>query len=79
MTNDDFDLDYAEQQIALRDTLAWDDIYALATRQARESGIAQLILERSRADYELIDGRTPDALRIERLRGAKVHVILDWG
>lgn len=78
MTDADFDAQYAEQQLALRDTIAWDDIYARACRQARDSGFAQLILERGSADYKLIDGRASSALRIARLRGAKIHVILDW-
>ena len=78
MTDADFDIEYAEQQLAFRDTTAWDDIYARACRQAQDSGFAQLILERGPADYELVDGSTHGALGIARLRGAKVHVILDW-
>ena len=78
MTDADFDAEYAEQQLALHDTIAWDDIYARACRQAHASGFAQLILERGPAEYELVDGHAPDALELRRLRGAKVHVILDW-
>ena len=78
MTDANFDAEYAEQQLALEDTIAWDDIYARACRRARDSGFAQLILERGPSDYELVDGRAPDALQTARLHGAKVHVILDW-
>lgn len=78
MTDADFDAQYAEQQLALRDTIAWDDIYARACRRARDSGFAQLILERGPTDYELLDGSKLSALKVRRLRGAKVHVILDW-
>ena len=77
MTDADFDGEYAEQQLALEDTIAWDKIYAQACRQALDSGFAQLILERGPADYELVDGHAPDALRLPRLRVAKIHVILD--
>jgi len=79
MTDAAFDIEYAEQQIALRDTIVWDDIYARACRQARDTGFAQLILERGPGDYRLIDGASPHALKLRRLRGAKTHVILDWG
>lgn len=75
MTTDD--LAYEAQQIAMHDTLAWDDIYERATAQARDTGFAQLILERGPDDYELIDGSDPTALRVERLTGAKINVILD--
>ena len=78
MTDAAFDLEYAEQQIALRDTQAWDDIYARACRQAHATGFAQLILERGPADYRLVDGSSPNALKLRSLRGAKIHVILDW-
>ena len=78
MTDADFDIEYAEQQLALHDTIAWDETYARACRQARDSGYAQLILEHGPANYELIDGGAPDALHLDRLHGAKVHVILDW-
>ena len=78
MTDADFDAEYAEQQLALRDTIAWDEIYARACRQARDSGFAQLILERGSAAYQLNDGRASSALKIARLHGAKVHIILDW-
>ena len=78
MTDADFDAEYADQQLALEDTIAWDDIYARACRRARDSGFAQLILERGPSDYEFVDDREPDALKIARLRGAKIHVILDW-
>ena len=71
------DASYAQQQLDLADTLAWDDIYARACRQARPSGYAQLILEHGPGDYALVDGRAPDALRLRRLRGAKVHLIQD--
>ena len=73
-----FDAEYAEQQLALHDTVAWDDIYARACRRAQASGFAQLILERGPAEYDLVDGHAPDALKLRRLRDAKVHVILDW-
>ena len=75
-TDHDID-DFLDQQSA-EDTIAWDDIYARATRQARRTRMAQLILERGPAEYELVDGRDPDALKLRRLRGARVHVILDW-
>ncbi len=78
MTDADFDAEYAEQQLAFEDTIAWDDIYARACRQAQASGFAQLILERGPTEYEIVDGRSPDALKIPRLHGARVHVILDW-
>ena len=78
MTDADFDAEYAEQQLAMHDTIAWDEIYARACRQATDTGCAQLILEHGPADYALVNGRDPDALKIARLRGAKVHVILDW-
>ena len=78
MTDADFDIGFAEQQIALRDTSAWDVIYAQACRQARKTGFAQLILERGTADYRLIDGSSSEALKLRRLRGGKIHVILDW-
>ena len=76
---DVLDDDQDDQVQALADTNAWDEIYARATRRARATGFAQLILERGSGDYRLIDGRKPDALRVRRLRGAKIHVILDWG
>lgn len=75
---DDDDYELLEQRLAMTDTIAWDNIYARATAQARESGVAQLILEHGRAAYELVDRREPDALRVDRLAGAKVHVVLDW-
>ena len=78
MTDADFDAEYAEQQLAFEDTIAWDDIYAQACRQAQASGFAQLILERGPAEYELVDGGAPYALKLSQLRGAKVHVILNW-
>ena len=34
MTGSDLDLDFAEQQMVLRDTVAWDATYAQACRQA---------------------------------------------
>lgn len=76
MTTDD--LAYEAQQLAMHDTIAWDEIYERATAQARGAGFAQLILEHGPADYELIDGSDPTALRADRLIGAKIHVILDW-
>ena len=76
MTTDD--LAYEAQQIAMHDTIAWDAIYARATAQSRDTGFAQLILEHGPADYTLIDGSDPTALRVERMVGAKVHVIYDW-
>ena len=78
MDIDDFDLEHKAQQIALSDTIAWDRIYARACRAAHKTGYAQLILERGPDSYELVDGQSPDALRIERLDGTKIHVILDW-
>lgn len=72
------DLAYDAQQLALHDTIAWDAIYARATRNARKTGLAQLVLERGPADYDLVDGADPTALRIARPTGAKIHVILDW-
>ena len=72
------DLAYAAQQIALEDTIARDEIYANATANARCTGFAQLILERGPAEYEVVDGSHPDVLRVDRLTGAKIHVILDW-
>ena len=51
MTDDDFDTEYVEQQLALEDMVAWHDIYARACRRARASGFAQLILERGPTDY----------------------------
>ena len=72
------DLAYAAQQIALQDTIAWDATYASATARAGSTGFAQLILERGPAEYEVVDGSHPDALRVDRLTGAKIHVILDW-
>ena len=75
-TDDDID-DYCER-LAAEDTIAWDAIYAKATARARRSRVAQLILERGPADYQLVDGRNPGALKLGRLRGARVHVILDW-
>ena len=78
MIDANFDAEYAEQQLAMHDTIVWDEIYARACRQATDTGFAQLILEHGPADYVLVNGRDPDALKIARLRGAKVHVILDW-
>lgn len=72
------DLAYETQQLALHDTIAWDAIYARATSQACDTGFAQLILERGPADYDLVDGSEPTALKINRLTGAKIHVIMDW-
>ncbi len=72
------DLAYAAQQIALQDTIAWDETYANATARARCTGFAQLILERGPAEYEVVDGSHLDALNVDRLTGAKIHVILDW-
>ena len=51
VTDADLDLEYAEQQIALRDTIAWDDIYVRACQRARATGFAQLILDRGPANY----------------------------
>ena len=51
MTDADFDAEYAEQQLAMHDTIAWDEIYARACRQATDTGFAQLILEHGPADY----------------------------
>ena len=76
MTTDD--LAYEAQQLAMHDTIAWDDIYERATAQSRHTGFAQLILERGPANYELVDGSDATALRVDRLSGAKIHVILDW-
>lgn len=76
MTADD--LTYQAQQIAMYETVAWDEVYARATGQARRTGSAQLILEHGPADYSLVDGSDPSALQIDRLAGAKAHVILDW-
>ena len=76
MTTDD--LAYEAQQIAMHDTISLDAIYARATKQARSTGFAQLVLERGPANYELVDGSDPTALRVDRLSGAKIHVILDW-
>ncbi|MBV9840639.1 MAG: hypothetical protein JOY99_03725 [Sphingomonadaceae bacterium] len=78
MTDAEFDLEHVEQQLALHDTIAWDAIYARACRNARDTGFAQIILERGSADYKLVDGSSPDALKLRRLRGAKIHVIFDW-
>ena len=72
------DIAYKAQQIAMHDTIAWDAIYERATAQARDTGYAQIILEHGPADYTAIAGSDPTALRIERLTGAKIHVILDW-
>ena len=72
------DLAYAAQQIPLQDTVAWDETYANATARAVCTGFAQLILERGPAEYEVVDGSHPDAFRVDRLTGAKIHVILDW-
>lgn len=72
------DLAYEAQQLAMHDTIAWDAIYARATTQARETGFAQLISEHGPADYALIDGSDPTALRVDRVSGAKIHVIFDW-
>ena len=74
----DFGRGLAEQQLALRDTRAWDDVFARACNQARTTGFAQLILERGPADYTLIDGSSPDALKLRRLPRTKTHLILDW-
>lgn len=76
MTTDD--LAYKAQQLAMHDTIAWDAIHERATAQSRDTGFAQLILERGPADYELIAGSDPTALRVDQLVGAKIHVILDW-
>lgn len=76
MTKDD--IAYEAQQLALHDTIAWDAIYERATAQSRKTGFAQLILERGPADYDLVDGTDPTALRTDRLKGAKIHIILDW-
>lgn len=76
MTSDD--LAYEAQQLAMHDTIAWDAIHERATAQSRSTGFAQLILERGPADYELVDGSDPTALRVDRLIGAKIHVIYDW-
>ena len=76
MTTDD--LAYEAQQLAMHDTIAWDAVYARSTAQARSTGFAQLILEHGPAEYDLVDGTDPTALRIDRLTGAKIHVILDW-
>lgn len=78
MTTAPFDIEYSQQQFDLTDTIAWDDIYARACRRACDTGFAQLILESGPADYRLIDGAAPDWLKLRRLRGAKIHVILDW-
>ena len=75
-TDDDID-DFLDRQSA-EDVIAWDDIYARATRHARRTRMAQLILEHGPAEYELVDRRDPDALKLRRLRGARIHVILDW-
>jgi hypothetical protein len=72
------DLAYAAQQLALQDTIAWDETSTKATARARCTGFAQLILERSPAEYAVVDGSHPDVLRVDRLTGAKIHVILDW-
>ena len=63
MTDADFDAEYAEQQLDMHDTIVWDEIYARACRQATGTGFAQLILEHGPADYALVNGRDPDALR----------------
>ena len=76
MTTDD--LAYEAQQLAMHDTVAWDATYEQATARSRDTGFAQLILERGPANYELVDGSDPTALRADRLAGAKIHVILDW-
>ena len=76
MTTDD--LAYEAQQIAMHDTIAWDAIHERATARSISTGLAQLILERGPADYELVDGSDPTALRVDRLVGAKIHVIYDW-
>ena len=76
MTKDD--IAYEAQQLAMHDTIAWDAIYGRATAQACRTGFAQLILERGPADYDLVDGSDPTALRIDRLTGAKIHIIMDW-
>ena len=72
------DLAYEAQQIAMNDTIAWDAIHARATAQARETGFTQLVLEHGPADYTLVDGSDPTALRVDRLVGTKIHLILDW-
>ena len=69
--------DYLDRQSA-EDTVAWDKVYARATRRARRTRYAQLILEFGPSEYKIIDGRNPDALKLQRLRGARIHVILDW-
>ena len=61
----------------MHETIVWDVIYARATVQSRKTGFAQLILEHGPADYDLVYGTDPTALRIDRLNGAKVHVVLD--
>ena len=76
MTTDD--IAYEAQQIAMHDTIAWDAIYERAIAQSRDTGFAQLILEHGPANYTLIDGSDPTALRVERLTGATIRVILDW-
>lgn len=72
------DIDDDLEQLSAEDTIAWDRIYARATSQARPTRVGQLVLERGSAEYELVDGGDPDALKLTRLRGSRVHVILDW-
>jgi hypothetical protein len=78
ITSLDIDSELLAQQLAHKDTIAWDAIYAIATKRAQATGFAQLILERGIANYELVDGADPQALRLDRLQGAKIHVVLDW-
>ena len=75
MTTDD--LAYEAQQLAMHDTVAWEAVHERATAQSISTGFAQLILERGPANYELIDGSDPTALRVDRFIGAKTHVIHD--
>ena len=69
--------DYLDRQSA-EDTVIWDKVYARATRRARQTRYAQLILEFGPSEYKIVDGRNPDTLKLQRLRGARIHVILDW-
>ncbi len=76
ISDDDIDDDF--QRVSAEDTMAWDAIYARATMRARHTRYAQLILEFGPGEYKLVDGRDPDALKLRRLGGARIHVILDW-
>ena len=67
-----------DQRVSAEDTKAWDAIYARATMRARQTRYARLILEFGPAEYKLVDGRNPEALKLRRLGGARIHVILDW-